>query len=168
MTRLLPLLLSAAALLPAQNLGIGVKGGVPLKDSYKFSQFAAITTRDGDFVVGPMFEIRLPAGLGVELNALYRRGAGIAAWEFPLLAKYRFPGIIIRPTIGGGLMFQRLNDIPGLNNRTGAVASGGLEFKLPKVRITPELRYTRFNAQRPSSGLLTGSNQFDALVGFSF
>jgi hypothetical protein len=168
MTRLFPLLLAAAALLPAQNIGVGVKGGIPLKDSYRFSTLGGTTLRDGDFVVGPMFELRLPAGLGIELNALYRRGAGINSWEFPLLAKYRFPGILIRPTIGGGYMFQRLNDIPGLDNRKGIVASGGVEFKLPKVRITPELRYTRFNEQRPSSGILTGTHQVDALVGFSF
>lgn len=168
MTRLFPLLLAATALLPAQNIGVGIKGGVPLKDSSEFIRPQLTSFRDGDYVVGPMFELRLPAGLGVELNALYRRGAGINSWEFPLMAKYRFPGILIRPTIGGGYMFQRLNDIPGLDNRKGIVASGGVEFKLPKIRITPELRYTRFNEQRPSSGILTGTHQVDALVGFSF
>lgn len=165
---LLPLLLATAALASAQNIGIGVRGGIPLRDAYKFNSSSLSRVADGDFVVGPMFEIRLPAGLGVELNALYRRGANRGSFEFPLLGKYRFPGILIRPTIGGGFMFQRISDIPGLDNRKGIVANTGVEIKLPKVRISPELRYTRFNERRISSGFLTGTNQFDVLVGFSF
>lgn len=168
MLRLLPLLLAAATLLSAQNIGIGFKGGVPLKDAYRFTRQGITTKRDGDFVIGPLFEVRLPAGLGIELNALYRQGAGSRTWELPLLVKYRFPGVLVRPVLGGGYTFQRLSDLPGLNNRKGVAASGGVEFKLPRLRITPELRYTRFNEQRPSSGLLTGTNQVDALVGFSF
>ena len=168
MLRLLPLLLAATTLLPAQNIGVGFKGGVPLKDAYRFTRQGSTTIRDGDFVVGPLFEVRLPGGLGIELNALYRQGAGSRTWELPLLVKYRFPGVLVRPVLGGGYTFQRLSDLPGLNNRKGVAASGGVEFKLPRLRITPELRYTRFNEQRPASGLLTGTNQVDALVGFSF
>ncbi|MBZ2178201.1 MAG: hypothetical protein ACK58M_20865 [Acidobacteriota bacterium] len=169
MFQLLVLLLTAAFLLPAQSIGVGFKGGVPVKDAYRFTrQGGASVLRDGDFVVGPLFEVRLPAGVGIELNALYRQGAGSRTWELPLLLKYRFPGVLVRPVVGGGYSFQRLSDLPGLNNRQGVVASGGVEFKLPRLRLTPELRYTRFNEQRPSSGLLTGTNQLDALIGFSF
>ncbi len=168
MNRLLPLLLLATALLPAQHIGVGIKGGVPVIDATKLIDRNLTSIRKGDFVVGPMFELLLPAGLGVEINALYRRGNGVGTFEFPLLGKYRFPGILVRPTISGGFVFQRLTDIPGLDNRKGIVAGGGVEIKLPKVRIGPELRYTRFNERRTSSGFLTGTNQVDILVGVSF
>lgn len=169
MFRPLALLLAASSLLPAQNIGVGFKGGVPLKDAYRFTRQGGVSLlRDGDFVAGPLFEIRLPAGVGIELNALYRQGAGSRTWELPLLLKYRFPGVLVRPVVGVGYSFQRLSDLPGLTNRQGMAASGGVEFKLPRLRLTPELRYTRFNEQRPSSGVLTGTHQVDALVGFSF
>ncbi len=168
MIRLLPLFLLAVTLLPAQHIGVGIKGGVPVIDATKLIDRNVTSIRKGDYVVGPMFELLLPAGLGVELNALYRRGNGVGTFEFPLMGKYRFPGILVRPTISGGFVFQRLTDIPGLDNRKGIVAGGGVEIKLPKLRIGPELRYTRFNERRTSSGFLTGTNQVDILVGFSF
>ncbi|MCX6606339.1 MAG: hypothetical protein NTV52_22495 [Acidobacteria bacterium] len=168
MFRLLPLLILWATLLPAQHIGVGIKGGLPVIDATKLIDRNLTSIRKGDFVVGPMFELLLPAGLGVELNALYRRGNNVGSLEFPLLGKYRFPGIVVRPTISGGFVFQRLTDIPGLDNRKGIVAGGGVEIKLPKLRIGPELRYTRFNERRTSSGFLTGTNQVDILVGFSF
>ena len=168
MIRLLPLLFILATLLPAQHIGVGVKGGVPIIDATKLIDRNLTSIRKGDFVVGPMVELLLPAGLGVELNALYRRGNGVSTLEFPLVGKYRFPGILVRPTISGGFVFQRLTDIPGLDNRKGIIAGGGVEIKLPKLRIGPELRYTRYNRQITGRGFLTGTNQVDLLVGFSF
>jgi hypothetical protein len=63
-----------------------------------------------------MLEVRLPFGLGVELDALYKRfdqtGGSIHAgstaaqtgssWEFPLLGKYRFGRSFTKPYIEAG------------------------------------------------------------------
>lgn len=167
------MLLLGAALLPAQSIGVGVKGGLPLTDTFKLTGFGRQTIADGNWILGPMFEVRLPAGLGIELDALYRKstiagGQQIGDWEFPLLGKFRFPGIVLRPTVGAGMMFQRLSEITQFNNRKGFILSGGVELKVPLIRIAPELRYTRFNEQRTGTNFLNGTNQVDVLIGLTF
>jgi hypothetical protein len=172
--------LSAAS---AQNIGYGVRGGVPLTDFIQAdSKTGAITnvvTGKGNVLIGPMFEVRLPFGLGIEANALYRRwnATGVTStgsastWEFPLYGKVRLPGLIARPYAGGGMNFQRLGDLAKFiqggateSSRRGFLGAGGVEVKVPFVRISPEVRFTRWNA----SGPIRSTNQVDFLVGLSF
>ena len=173
----------AATMAGAQNIGYGVRGGVPLSDFLKAeSKTGALTNvvkGRGNVIIGPMLEIRLPFGLGIEGNALYRRwdakgvlNAGSAStWEFPIYGKVRIPGIVVRPYFGGGLNFQRLGDVSRFlggtvvdSSRRGFLGAGGVEIKAPYVRIAPELRFTRWG----NSGALRSTNQIDLLVGFSF
>lgn len=165
--------LLSAAILPAQSIGVGVKGGVPLTDTFKTVNLGRQAIAEGNWIFGPMFELRLPAGLGVEFDTLYRRstvkdGPQVGSWEFPLLGKLRLPGVILRPTLGAGVMFQRLADITSFDNRKGFVMSAGVEVKAPFVRIAPELRYTRFSEKRAGTNILNGSNQVDVLIGLTF
>ena len=78
-----------------------------------------VPTNTQRFTVGPMLEVRLPLGLGVDFDALYKRfnqtrtGVGItgtasktgSSWEFPLLAKYRFGSWPAKPYVEGGVSF---------------------------------------------------------------
>src|SRR5713101_5498871 len=55
-------------------LGCGVKGGVPLSDAFLVKptnpiQYVADTPR---YTFGPYVELRLPAGFGFEVDALYK------------------------------------------------------------------------------------------------
>jgi opacity protein-like surface antigen len=182
--RIVALVLALAAPLGAQ-LRLGVKGGVPLNDAVKAenpfrSEFARWT-------FGGMAELDLPAGLGLELDLLYRRtgysveGAGAApgpdnkgnSWEFPLLAKYRFPGLLARPYLAGGLSFRKITDIPDLREGSarGVVLGAGIRFNVLAVKVSPELRYTRWNneAFRAAGGALgSARNQMEVLVGLTF
>jgi len=167
----------------AQNIGLGVRGGVPLTDFVKAeSQTGALTNvlrGRGNVIIGPMLDIRLPMGLGIEANALYRRwnaegvlSTGSAStWEFPVYGKLRLPGVIARPYVGAGVNFQRLGDVGRFlggtsvdSNRRGFLAAGGVEVKVPFVRILPEIRYTRWN----DAGPIRSTNQVDLLVGLTF
>ena len=105
---LIVLTLTAAAAI-AQPIGFGIKGGVPMTDFVDTVQTGHFSYQPQThrYIIGASVELRLPAGLGIEFDALYRRfgytGSGTAvdvttqsnttanAWEFPLLAKYRFP-----------------------------------------------------------------------------
>jgi hypothetical protein len=113
------------------QIGVGVKGGVPLTDLFD-SDSPNATTDTKKYIIGPMIELRLPAGLGIEFNALYTKAdfssvldaAGsvttsafdTSAWEFPLLLKYKFGGAnavaaSVRPYIEAGASFRRLSDV---------------------------------------------------------
>lgn len=173
----------AGAAASAQNIGYGVRGGTPLSDflhaESKTGALVNVVKGRGNVILGPMVEVRLPFGLGIEANALYRRwdakgvlnSGSASTWEFPIYAKLRAPGVIIHPYAGAGMNFQRLGDLGKFlggasvdSSRRGFLGAGGLEFKVPHVRISPELRFTRWNA----SGPLRSSNQVDFLIGLSF
>jgi hypothetical protein len=201
----------AAAAFP-QALSVGVKGGAPLGDAFKIVSNAASgrsyfqdTKR---YTFGPVIEVRLPFGLGIEFDALYKRMeygyTGTAAnvnsltkgrsFEFPLIAKYRAPGPMVHPYVGGGVSFRTLQglkqfvtkDLPGAVRGTtqtsapeelqgrfnkGIVMVGGIEIKALKARISPEIRYTRWVDHSFRDALkLFGSNQnqMEALIGLTF
>jgi opacity protein-like surface antigen len=204
----LVLLLLGAATAFSQPFTLGVKAGVPLTDftdavSRGSFDFSSKTQR---YIVGPTVELRLPFGLGIEADALYRRFsyngtiAGVTgnttirttgnAWEFPILAKYRFPAPIARPYIAGGIAWDTLqgltqdirNAVGGssststpseLNKKTttGFVIGAGLDVKAIFIHISPEIRYTRWGARHfldPNGGISSNRNQAEFLVGFTF
>src|SRR5689334_14073656 len=147
----------AAGSVFAQPFGMGLKVGVPVTDAFKVLPVPTPDVFSGDsprYTVGPYVELRLPARMAVEVDALYRsydfrsRGVGASAssWEFPVLVKHRFNAGLVRPYFDAGVSFSRLTDISlaSLNHRSnyGVVVGGGLEFNLFVVKVSPEVRYT--------------------------
>jgi len=175
MRAILVVVLFAGAAL-AGPLGFGVKAGVPatglLMSSYHDS--GAFPARGDHYVIGPVVELRLPFGLGVEADALYRHVSNppSAAWEFPILAKYRFRGRIA-PFLVGGVSFQR-NDvlIPfqiGSDSTKGVALGAGIEGKFGPIRLSPELRYTHWSGDLASRSYdLKNRSQLEFLVGLTF
>ena len=193
MVRFVLTLLFPVLPLAAQHIGIGLKGGIPLSDvlhpqgSIGGAPFLADTQR---FTLGPMLDIRLPLGLGVEFDALYKRfdqSAGSvvpgnpitktgSSWEFPLLGKYRFLMPIIRPYVEAGITFNRLGGVllpfrgilseqpSGSESRKGFALGGGVEVKVIKARVSAELRYSHWGEKN----LLPSTNLADFLIGISF
>lgn len=89
------------------------------------------------------------------------------SWEFPILAKYRllpsaalipFAVVGYAPRVVSGSGTTRLLSSPFPGNRDpvpyntsydvthGFVAGGGAEFRAWRLRLAPEVRYTRWNA----------------------
>jgi opacity protein-like surface antigen len=117
----------------AQPIGFGVKGGWRLTDHFE-GQAPQVESSSGDYIIGPMVELRLPAGFAIEFDALYSRvnfsslsatGGTFAnlfdtgSWEFPLLLKYKFGGANVgvaaaRPYIAAGANFRRISDLPNV------------------------------------------------------
>lgn len=183
----------------AQPVGVGIKVGVPLTEAYDTvsETTRGVVSKTRNFIVGPQFELRLPAGFAIELDALYTRtkftprgAANIVAdftsdsWEFPLLLKYKFASGVLRPFVDAGASFRRLSGLGGISdfitgNRNnvddssiGFVIGGGLEVKALFIRVTPEIRFTRWGANSFASGIAglpeTNRNQGQFLVGVSF
>jgi len=198
--RLLLLLVLATSGAYAQ-FSFGVRGGLPFNNFFHVvsgqgpATFQSNTTQ---FTLGPTVELHLPAGFGLEVDALYRNFAYNAttnqvdtllqnkannAWEFPLLVKYRLPGPFVRPYLDAGVAWDRWSgftqltgplgltksDVSGVN--TGFVVGAGIELHLPFVKLSPEVRYSRWGAQNISgvgSLLETNQNRAEFLVGLTF
>ncbi|MGO9231426.1 MAG: outer membrane beta-barrel protein [Bryobacteraceae bacterium] len=134
------LLLASAAL--AQPVSFGLKAGVPLTDSVNTVQ-GDTTAATGRYLFGPETEVRLPLGLSVEFDALYRHfsytnyeasaGSSITTigssgnWEFPIVAKYRFRSKIVRPYVEAGVVWDALSGLKNTSIATPCSLPGGCE-----------------------------------------
>jgi len=203
---LLLLLIGGAAL--AQPFSAGLKAGLPLTDFLSEVQGTSATTTNR-YLFGPEVEVRLPLGLGIEFDALYRHfsytnvlgsvGNAVTSvgssgnWEFPLVAKYKFPSKIVRPYVEAGVAWDTLM---GLKNTAsaavctsnvctnvllappaatskgtmGVVIGGGIDIHAIVIHVAPEIRFTRWAQEYFNlSGVLnSGRNQAEFLVGFTF
>jgi opacity protein-like surface antigen len=167
----------------AQPISAGMKVGVPATDAFKvlpFPTLAVFTADSPRYTFGPYVELRLPAGMGIEVDALYRsynfRNAGVgssaSSWEFPVLVKHRFASGPVKPYFDAGVSFSRLSDInlAFLNHRSnyGVVVGGGVEFNLFLVKVSPEIRYTGWAFRNFDGQVQTQRNQLAVLFGFGF
>jgi opacity protein-like surface antigen len=200
-------LLSAIGL--AQPVSAGIKAGLPFTGFLSEVQSGS-TTDTSHYLFGPEVELRLPLGLSVEFDALYRRFSyvGISGssnavtstgssgnWEFPLVAKYKFPSPLVHPYVEAGVAWDALSGLtntassvlsnsaipvgvtpppaPVASSQTtmGVVIGGGVDIHVLKLfHIAPELRYTRWAKDYFNlSGVLNSTkNQAELLVGFTF
>ncbi len=179
----------------AQHISVGVKAGTSLTNAYSEQNVTSVdvvthflpTSRN--YIVGPMLEVRLPLGLAVEANVLYhpvdlnistqviprsavQSSQTVSTWEFPVLGKFRLPFPIVNPYVEAGPSFRRVGGVLDSNwSGKGFVFGAGVEVKILKLRIAPELRYTRWGSDPNTAARIAPlSNQNDAqfLVGFSF
>ena len=194
------ILLMAASAVLGQGFSFGLKGGVPLTDALHVLDRSRYLSDKAPYVIGPAAELRLFAGLSAEVDLLYRRVEYTSTtqatpqevsrtsgqtWELPMLAKYRVPGELLRPFVSAGLSYRRLarfeqrlstggtSEPPELTKRStsGATVGGGLEVSLPLIRVSAEMRYTRWGSssfRSTLSGLASQLNQADLLLGILF
>ena len=200
--RLLLLLVMSSSGVFAQ-VSFGVRGGVPFTDFFHAvsnpgETFESNSTR---FILGPSVELHLPAGIGLEADALYRhfqynasynqidvlvKSTANSSWEFPLLVKYRAPGPFVRPYVDGGVAWDRwsgvkqITQIPNIGRLTNSSVSGintgfvlgaGIELHLPVIKLSPEVRYTRWGAKNITDlggALRSNQNQAEFLLGVTF
>ncbi len=183
--------MAASAAFP-QGLSFGFKAGYPFKDVFnnRSSPGALLSPASGRYTLGPVLELHLPFRTSVEFDVLYRpaeigrqplAGGPLAKitggeWRFPLLLKYRFSESLVTPFLGGGVAWQRMSGVDDpeftTSTKSGAVVAAGLEGRLPIIRVTAELRYTRWGAATVGNVITglkqTNLNQVDALVGITF
>ena len=214
--RLILILLFSAVSAYSQLISFGAKVGVPLTDfvnaasgntSGGFINYAQTTNR---YIFGATGELHLPFGFGVEVDALYRHFSYQSnqqavdvvtaantkgnAWEFPLLAKYRFGKKVVRPFVDAGVAWDTLQGLTQTvtntvvsgnhtsttsgspsqleNNTTrGYVTGAGLDIHILLLHIIPEVRYTRWADKHffDTSGFLNSNrNQAEFLLGITF
>jgi len=119
-------------------------------------------------------------------TATFISGHG-SLWEFPLTASYYVGDRRIRPYLGAGIVLSHdlsgKEDLKITDQSTGAVTSisgplgpfqpnwpsfvvdAGIEWSRSRLRLRPELRYTRHRLD--PFGVLLRSDQFDLLLNVS-
>jgi hypothetical protein len=183
-----PLLLALFCTAPVfAQPSFGLIGGVPFNNLTNGSY--SIADKSGMYTIGPSVQFGLPLGFRLEADALYRPlgipGASTSQWRFPILAQYRFSGHRVKPFVEGGYSYdhvelnvalERANFSPtgstpitnlAVTSHHGFVLGGGLDFKIPFLRISPEIRYTH-DTGAASVGNLLNTNQAEFLVGVRF
>jgi opacity protein-like surface antigen len=143
------LLFAAPLAFPGELFSFGVKGGVPLNNA-----FDTATTGNIDYVsdtrrwtAGPEFDINLPLGFAVEIDALYRRldfesnetvseiehqATTSNAWDFPLLLKWRVPPMgPVRPYVGAGPTFRDVTNVNQVTTFFGGTPPPPTSTSLP-------------------------------------
>jgi hypothetical protein len=193
-TRLLVVALFISPLLFSQNISFGVVGGTNLTDSFgKASFFTQIPQATGfevastgprTLIIGPEIEVKLPWGFSFEADALHRNRQTslrfvsstpgfpnsrvtyqtVTPWEIPLLLKYRFAVGGIHPFVEAGPSFRPGGS--GTGSHAGATAGGGIEFHAGDLRISPTVRYTRW--ERSFTSAPDRPDQVEMLVGFDW
>jgi hypothetical protein len=184
MWRALVLACLLAGLSFAQNIAPGIKGGWMLTQAFPGDPSFSGSPGSKGFLLGPSIEVRLPFGLGVEADALYRRSdilssqgnsvsrEGGGGWEIPVLGKYRFGSPLVKPFVEAGPAFRSgLGSAQNVSGK-GFVAGGGIEVGVPRLRISPEIRFLHWGAGGRPSVIpeVEGPNQNQAefLIGLSF
>jgi hypothetical protein len=143
-TAVVGLLLAATSSAFAQHISVGIKAGVPLTNLLGSSDGTAylgdVSTQMKRYTIGPVVDVGLPLGFGVEVGVMYKRfnqqsvavtttgfviidedtsypiqqTAGISAvghsWEFPAAVQYHFFKSAIRPYVEGGYSLSRLSN----------------------------------------------------------
>jgi len=154
-----------------QSVSVGVIGGARVTDDLTGAGATSVSKR---YVVGPALDIGLPFGLGVEVDALYRREGFQSSfsnsiyeransWEFPMLLKYKLPFPLAKPFVEAGYAPRVIHgSISYLNTAVsppvplstssehwpasqGLVVGGGVQFAVGRLRVSPGLRYTHWN-----------------------
>jgi hypothetical protein len=178
-------LVLAAFPLHAQ-FSVGIRGGIPITDSYKVaSNYRNIPNR---YLIGPTFEARLPLRFAVTFDLLYRKQEfqnGTAAsvstnkMDFPIMVRYRLGKDSMRPFIAAGPTFNKFwgrnlfSPIEYVKSSAGGVVFGaGVDLKGPFFHLAPELRITHYgkeNFKDPTGALFKSKlNQADLIVGFTW
>jgi hypothetical protein len=179
--------------LDAQTFEVGIKTGIPGPNPFKPTLDSGLSLPHSNFTVGPQFEVRLPGGLGLEIDALH---TGIAIgqasaptsvddssasnWEFPIILKAHLMSKRgHRSFVGAGPSFRGIwgirDAVVGKKRAvgsTGFTITYGSEFRVGPISLRPEARYTYWGSITVGGGLdlLLGgrSNQAQVLFGVVF
>jgi len=164
--------------------GLGVKGGVPTTDLLTSNLGTTATLhQQGNYIVGPVGEVRIPFGFALEVDGLYHgtnytvtnAPTGVtsidsSSWEIPYLAKFRLPIPLLKPFLAGGGAYRTFNGLPAgvTPSHSAFVAAGGLELRISRVRLSAEGRYLRWGSTPSTDLARLKRDQVEILFGFIF
>ena len=140
------------------------------------------------FLAGFSAEVEIRTGFSLEVNALHRNlklqsrflfpdgselqngTSPVTTWEYPMLLKYRLPMAGgIRPFVEAGPSFRtRHNPAPTEPSQFGGTFGAGAEFRVGRIRVSPAIRYTRWQYDGDYPRIATKRDQFEFVTGISY
>jgi hypothetical protein len=176
----------------AQHISVGITAGAGLTDAFQEQTIQQLNSHTEyssgrkDYIVGPTVELSLPFNFSAEVDALYRplhlsmvvfstvspsfsSSITVTSWEFPLLAKFRLP-FPLHPVVEAGPSFRASNSSVADPASAGFTFGAGLEGHLLRLKVSPQLRYTRWGSDSVKPVFpqpFTKRNQVEFLVGFT-
>lgn len=180
----------------AQRISFGaVVGGYANRDfvdhyNIPMLPFPPDTVRSdsGGYVIGPSIEVHFTRRFSLGLDALYKplhyeqsatftqtgevigfAPATVVTWQFPVLARYRFPLGRIRPFIEGGPSLRATGNL-NLSNPShfGVSAGAGIEAQWGRLSLAPGVRYTRWAKDIWWANVRSRPDQVEVLVRLSW
>lgn len=175
-----------------QHVSVGIIGGGALTNDFvalqvPFTPYREYSTSK-DYIVGALLAVSIPANFSLEADGLYRpmkftgsstlpnsflSPATVVTWEFPILLQYRWrlAALPLTPLLEIGPSFRASGNVNGTApSNHGITAGAGVQAHVWKLKIAPQLRYTRWVADgahyvdAPS----TKQDQIELLVSLSF
>jgi len=181
----------------AQRVSFGVIGGTNLTADFPTTRDPRVpgslididrySDRRG-LIAGISVEVDLGRSLSLEGNALRRQlevrlrsvfpdgriqdtfRTEIGTWEWPILLKYRLPAVrAMRPFIEAGPSFRtRHNPVPTEPSQLGATVGTGVDLRFGRFRVSPALRYTRWQYDGDFPRIATKRDQVEFVTGISY
>ena len=94
----------------------------------------------------------------------------IGTWEFPILLKYRLPAVrALRPFIEAGPSFRTRHN-PGASepSQVGSTLGTGVELRAGRLRVSPTLRYTRWQKDPDYPRIASKRDQIEFVTTISY
>ncbi len=94
----------------------------------------------------------------------------VGTWEWPVLAKYRFRSSqTAQPFVEAGPSFRtRNNPAPSEPSQFGGTVGTGVELRFGRFRVSPALRYTRWQYDGDYPRIATKRDQIEFVTGISY
>jgi hypothetical protein len=167
----------------------GLRTGVPFTVPFESSLTGAAAVFSSQafsrpsVAVGPTFAVVVHDRIAIQFDALYKRSTfsnsfftgtssvsssqRLSSWEFPLIADYAMLKGPLRPFGGGGFLLSDTYSERFLSQLPAYIINGGLDWRVSRLVIRPELRYTRWGSIPQATDVGRRENQLEYLVGFS-
>jgi hypothetical protein len=111
--------------------------------------------------------------VGAPVNVSTNHFTGVEAWEFPVLFKYSLPSALskgrLHPFLAAGPSFRTQENAQASEpSHFGVSAAFGASLRLGRIRIAPELRYTRWQQESISPRFPTKPDQLEFLTTIAY
>lgn len=94
----------------------------------------------------------------------------MGTWEWPILLKYQIPKVgAIRPFFEAGTSFRtRHNPAPTEPSQIGGTVGASVDFPVGPFRVSPTLRYTRWQYDSDYPRFASKRDQIEFVTGISY